>query len=1185
MPSVSGTLGGTVAAVPALSVPGYQILEELGRGGQSIVYKACQRALDRLVALKVIQTRAGAVAEEKARFRREAEAVAHLVHPHIVQIHDVGEQAGQPYFALEYVSGGTLAKKLAGMPLPAREAARVVETLARTIHCAHQRGIVHRDLKPSNVLVTADGTLKISDFGLAKRLTADATLTQTGLLMGTPSYMAPEQATGKNKEVGPATDVYGLGAMLYEMLTGRPPFLGATVLDILPQVIEAEPVPPRRLQPNVQTDLETICLKCLEKDPTRRYASAELLADDLTRYLAGEPIHARRIRPWQRLAKWARRKPAIAGLTTLVLLVTLAGLAGVFWQWQQAETHRQTAEDRAESEARASRALAAALRTARRTLYFHQVGLADRHWWNDDLHAARRLLKGAPIELRHFEWHLVDWRCRSALLTIPKPSHSVAFSSQRQLLATSWEGKVYLWNLAGKQVRILHWPRDPVREVYRLAFSPDGKYLAAGGDKHTDLVPVWRVDSGKVVHRLSGHSHRVHRVAFRPDGRQLACSGGPEYAGEIVLWNLATGERQHTLKGFGRSVDHIAYSPDGKRLAGAAWDVDAQMRIWDPHTGKQLRVFPRHLVHDLAFSPDSRILATASVNRATIQLWDVDTGLVVTSLPETKEPVHALAFDNNLRLAGAGADGVIRIWNWRTGELLRILRGHEGWVGQVVFSSDGLRLASIGSVLHLWNLDADQETRLVARHTDHLALHPNGARLATATHGNHTVSIWDISEDRLLRTLPGSRAAVTSLAFSPGSPVLGTAYADGSIVLTNIGTGKPIHKLHHRQPRALAFSGDGLSLATVGISPNSRADVHLYSLRTGELHKQWTTSMTAITYVSFHREGDQLFVGGRESQESVVNLFACDTGKVLKRWSPGKGQRPSRWACDPSGQLLAAGGLEHGVVLMPIWDGAKKTQVKTRTRALAFSPDGLRLATADQYIRLWDTKSGNETLTLRIPERFFPKYFFTEQEKRNVGIFFTEVQMTEQAIAGRTCEGSVWLWTGQTPPSRQLRTTRVFFQDVPVGASAREALAAYGIRLGKYERDMENVSLKNQVNTVLPLGADRAFARSPFSANRALTSTRTFRFAKPLRGFALTRVGVINGASLARWRLEAFDVQGNILATTGEMEYGKDPLPRTFGVRADGISSVRLFCDNNSANKRAYASYTTVPIAEILLEH
>jgi hypothetical protein len=317
------------------SVAGYEILGVLGRGGMGVVYQARQIRLKRLVALKMILAGAHAGAEELARFRTEAEAVARLQHPNIVQIYEVGEQDGRPYFSLEFVDGGSLAQKLQGAPLPARQAAELVETLARAMHAAHQRGIVHRDLKPANILLTAEGTPKITDFGLAKRLDTDAGQTRSGAVMGTPSYMAPEQAAGKIHAIGPATDIYALGAILYELLTGRPPFKAESVMDTLLQVMEREPDWPRLHNRQVDRSLEAICLKCLQKAPQDRYPSAAALAEDLTAYLRGEPVLAegdtsrwllrmllRETRHTEVMTQWGRVWMGHALATFLLSLVT-----------------------------------------------------------------------------------------------------------------------------------------------------------------------------------------------------------------------------------------------------------------------------------------------------------------------------------------------------------------------------------------------------------------------------------------------------------------------------------------------------------------------------------------------------------------------------------------------------------------------------------------------------------------------------------------------------------------------------------------------------------------------------------------------------------------------------------------------------------------------------------------------
>ena len=324
----------------------YEILAELGRGGMGVVYQARQADLDRIVAVKMLLSGPHAQAHDLEYFRREAEAVARLQHPHIVQVFDVGEHEGQPYFSLEYLPGGSLNKQLAGTPQPPQSAAALIVTLARALHHAHERGVVHRDLKPGNILLTTDGTPKITDFGLAKRLD-NQSHTVTGAVLGTPSYMAPEQAAGDSRRIGAAADIYGLGAILYELLTGRPPFKGETPWDTVAQVLTDEPVPPARLQPKVPRDLETICLKCLQKDIGRRYHTAAELADDLDRFRRGEPIEARPVRLAERLSKWARRRPAVAALAVACIAVILIGLVSTTSLWMIAECRRVTADETA----------------------------------------------------------------------------------------------------------------------------------------------------------------------------------------------------------------------------------------------------------------------------------------------------------------------------------------------------------------------------------------------------------------------------------------------------------------------------------------------------------------------------------------------------------------------------------------------------------------------------------------------------------------------------------------------------------------------------------------------------------------------------------------------------------------------------------------------------------------------
>jgi serine/threonine protein kinase/tetratricopeptide (TPR) repeat protein len=416
------TIPSEIPTLEGVLVPGYEILQELGRGGMGVVYKARHVRLQRLVALKMILAGAHAGASGLARFRAEAEAVAQLQHPNIVQIYETGEHEGRPYFSLEFVEGGSLEERLRESSLPPRAAAEVIETLARTMAVAHQRGIVHRDLKPANILlgvVSGQTTLlrkeqmsgavlpgdhwarntvpKIADFGLAKRVDDDSGQTHSGTILGTPSYMAPEQAEGKNRELGPPADIYALGAIFYELLASRPPFKAGNPIDTIRQVIEQEPVPPRQLEPGVPRDLETICLKCLQKDPARRYASATELADDLRRFLNDEPIRARPTPAWERAWKWSKRRPTLVALLGVSVAAAVALVLFIIWhnvslqgELIQARAEERLARER-EQEAIEAQRLSRIEAEGEKLFHDAQVAVAARDWASARLHLTKVL--------------------------------------------------------------------------------------------------------------------------------------------------------------------------------------------------------------------------------------------------------------------------------------------------------------------------------------------------------------------------------------------------------------------------------------------------------------------------------------------------------------------------------------------------------------------------------------------------------------------------------------------------------------------------------------------------------------------------------------------------------------------------------------------------------------------------
>jgi WD40 repeat protein/tetratricopeptide (TPR) repeat protein len=738
------------------SVPGYDILGELGRGGMGVVYKACQTRLDRVVALKMILAGPHADPLELARFRTEAEAVARLAHPNIVQIYEVGEQEGQPYFSLEFVDGGSLAGRLRGSPLPARAAARLTEVLARALHVAHQHNIIHRDLKPDNVLLAGGRdtpielcTPKLTDFGLAKKLDDDGQ-TQSGALVGTPSYMAPEQARPGSADIGPVTDVHGLGALLYELLTGRPPFQGVTLLDTLDQVRTKDPVPPAQSQPRVPRDLETICLKCLRKEPQRRYPSALALADDLRRFLAGEPITARPVSRTERVWRWCRRNPAPAAALVLLLLA----LGGVAWAAHQSVKATEARVAGAEAQATASEARTSAVQAR-----------ADRD------RKERERAEAEARALRHETLPLIE---RAAILR-EQGFHQAAALHLARALPNNDDPRVRAQWMADAQ-RSLSPVETSSRRFFAgvLAYSPDGQQLLAG-DFASGAIHILRSSDGTEAMVLKGHPRRndfdrgisaVRGLAFSPDKPGELLSAGLD--GAIRVWDrlrgvelrhsapdpdaplltlaiepgpglrLATGDTKGTLTWWDEDtlrkvkevrgahipfVNSVRYRPDGQQLASTG--PDGVVRLWDRDGRRMAELVPpgwkagdeSQGMFTLAYSPDGRqILAGCRDGR--IYFWDVATGQFSRQLeaidPRMKgmKPVRALAYTPSGRLVSAGADGFVREWDMEKGEMVGPReRRHESKVfdSSMVFAlavrPDGQELASCGldCTLRLWD--------------------------------------------------------------------------------------------------------------------------------------------------------------------------------------------------------------------------------------------------------------------------------------------------------------------------------------------------------------------------------------------------------------------------------------------------------------------------------------------------
>jgi tRNA A-37 threonylcarbamoyl transferase component Bud32 len=609
-------------------IPGYEVEAILGRGGMGIVYKARHLGLNRTIALKMLVSGAYASRLERARFLREAQAVASLRHPAVVQVHDVGEVEGRPFLTMEFVEGKTLADDLAGTPQPAARAAAMLATLADAIESAHRSGIIHRDLKPANILLSADGDPKISDFGLARHFEGEDALTVSGARVGTPSYMSPEQVFGRAGTVGPAADIYALGAILYEMLTGRPPFRGESAAETERQLIAQDPVPPSRLNARVPRDVETICLKCLEKEPGKRYPTAASLAADLGRFLRNEPIHARPLSWVGQTSRWVRRHQglaaALSGVALLLMLLTFGSLVASahFRRLErvQATLALETGKLANEKEIERGKAVKAEKREAglrqqaetqgeeiRRNLYLAEMNRgAQAALSPGGIGRVREHLlpwESMQPDLRDWEWYYLNSLCHRDLLTLRTETQGVmcvAWSPDGRKLASAGADRILgIWDAAdGREIFHLsgHWA-----SICCVAWSPDGKRVASASWDHT--VRTWNAVTGAPLLTLPVPAANVNSVAWSPDGTRLAFG---DAQGAIGVCNADTGANIHVLHGHKDAVFGIAWSPDGSRLASAG--VDATVRLWDPVAGKEAATLRGHgnWVRMVAWNRDGR---------------------------------------------------------------------------------------------------------------------------------------------------------------------------------------------------------------------------------------------------------------------------------------------------------------------------------------------------------------------------------------------------------------------------------------------------------------------------------------------------------------------------------------------------------------------------------------------------
>ncbi len=924
----------------------FELVEEIARGGMGIVYRAWQRSLDRVVAVKTLLFGPQASPEFVKRFRAEAAAAASLSHPNIVAIHEVGVQNGQHYLVMDLIEGPNLAQLVKEQPLSARRAAECLKQIAEAVHYAHERGLLHRDLKPSNILMDAAGQPHVADFGLAKRFEGDSSLTLTGHVLGSPSYMPPEQAGGK---VSRRSDVYSLGAMLYHLLTSRPPFVGESVTETLDQVFHREPLSPRLLNAGVPRDLETICLKCLEKEPARRYPTAQALADELDRFLKHEPIRARPIRAPEKLWRWCRRKPALATLIGLVHLVGAVGLAGIFWQWQRAERTSERLE---------AQSYASDMKLTQHFVSENNLGRAL------DLLNRHRPMNGLP-DLRGWEWRYLWAQCHSDELFTLGPHDtdvsSIAFSGDgRWLVSADYHGQIKLWDVSN---RVGVASNNSPGVVAFLRFSPEDRGLVSVGYDHgvrvwnvPNLQPIgaplqtgdvrgvsirgqtitaidltqqrlgqWDLWSGREVDSYSIQQERDYPAVFSPNGRYWAGTSNTT----VTLWDLEAQGPFAMLRGHGSFPWLLAFSPDSRLIASA--EGNGTVKLWDVAARQEIANFIGHQneVGSGSFSPDGSILATASYDH-TIKLWDVSTRRELNTLRGHLGEVYSVAFaPDGATLASSSADGTIKFWKPVAKAAENPFRSLPADLRLWSLSPDGRWLfliftdhsASLVDLV-LWHESPRRplgSTNIVA-----VSLRPGGGAAALGA-SDGTIRMVETTTLREIGALSGFEQAVVKVAWSANDRVLAAEYADHRIKAWDIETKREISSFQLRDKilwERLLVSSDGGTL----VAPFVDSTTEVWDLVRTRKRATLKNERLHVTGAAFFRDGQR--------------MATSSVDRTARIWS-----------------LLT----ERPLVTM--------FSDQTGFRSIALSPDERRLAAGDDLgkvrkVKLWDVASGQEVASL-----------------------------------------------------------------------------------------------------------------------------------------------------------------------------------------------------------------------------
>lgn len=964
----------SVDAVVPQSLGRYELAEKVGSGAFGVVYRAVDQQLNRVVALKLPRSLRFADPDARERFLREARAAAGLHHPQIVALYDAGESDGICYLASAFTAGETLGDWMARcQDIPVDDAARVVKALAEAVQHAHENRVLHRDIKPQNVLLDSSVvyqglpfTPKLTDFGIAKLVDDDSSSTITGMLLGTPRYMAPELASGRRDELGPACDIYSLGVVLYELITGQAPISGEGQADTLRRVVTQIPAPPRRFIRHMPRDLDAICMTCLEKEPRRRYASAGALADDLGRFLRRETTIARPLRPLERIGRSAARQPAISALIGVTLTAALLIFAGMIFHGRRlTEINTELSNTNSALKTalatveRAQQAAHNSEMAAQQRLYISNMRLAESALDDGDFRELTRLLQQhhpveGQVDRRGFEWYylsnLTHVRSRTITLT-ENPVYQVRVAPDgRHLVSVGQDGWVRVVEIrSGRSVTEFQAGQG---EVNGLGFSPGGEFLVTAGDDGTACIRRWADAEPKLT--IPAHTELAFQALYTPDGSQiLTCGIDPD----IRIWNARTGELERTLEGHQKRVECLAISPDGKWVASGGRDGSA--RMWDPTTGEEVlrgrSPYPWPPVVAITFSADSRFLIAGDRARE-IRIWDTESRKLIAKGSQL-DPVTAVSISPDGRWVVTADDiGAICVWDLaevlekraaggRSTATLKIVRqwqGHPQKINSLCFHSDD-RFVSAGAdgEIRDWQIPSVRAS---------LMMHPivgvmnsvftRDGELLAAKSGQGVMS-WNLSEERFPEQMSMTPSRPEFLDGDAAGTRIAICSREGEVEVRDLSgrdsDASPLGRLAvswsaHPGGHIVAFqmSPDGRVIVMVTVAPERL--IRLYAADTGELLRQIQYPEVSVQHLGFSPDGSRLAFGKDN------DVLICAVPSV-------------------SGQDITIDQLQ-GVVRMP--------GTHTILRCLAFSADGRILATGgvDRLIRLWEAETGELLRTL-----------------------------------------------------------------------------------------------------------------------------------------------------------------------------------------------------------------------------